>query len=106
MDGRRRTRQVVDLIDLDIERKSDVVPHQLEARIPEQMLDVPFGAGEEIIRAENVLPGRHKALAQMRAEEACAAGHQYALYRVASHASSLNFRNGAVACQTVRASLD
>ena len=38
VDGRGRTSQIVDLVDLDIERESHIVTHQLEARIADQML--------------------------------------------------------------------
>jgi hypothetical protein len=47
--GRGRAGQVVDLVDLDVQRDRHVVPHQLEARVVEQVLDVVLGAGEEVV---------------------------------------------------------
>ena len=40
VNGRGRAGEVVDLVDLDVEREGDVVAHQLEARMAEQMVDV------------------------------------------------------------------
>jgi hypothetical protein len=40
VDGAGRAGQVVDLVHLDIQRKGDVVAHQLEARVVEQVGDV------------------------------------------------------------------
>ena len=40
VDGRGRAGEVVDLVDLDIERKGDVVAHHLESGVAEQVLDV------------------------------------------------------------------
>ena len=40
------------------------------------MRDVRFLAGEEIIQADNVMPARDQAIAQMRTEKSGAAGHQ------------------------------
>ena len=59
---RSRTREIVDLIDLDIERKGDVVPNQLEMRMSDQVLNVTPGSGEEIVQAENDSPFRQKTL--------------------------------------------
>ena len=56
VDRRGRAGQIVDLVDLDKERKGHVVAHELEARIAEEMLDVLLGAGEKIVEAENFVP--------------------------------------------------
>ena len=40
VDRRGRAGEVVDLVDLDVEREGHVVAHQLEARVAEQMRDV------------------------------------------------------------------
>ena len=58
VDRRRRARKIVDFVDLDIERKRDVMSHQFEARIIRQMRDVRFCAGEEIVHAQYVMSGR------------------------------------------------
>ena len=55
MNRRCRTGQVVDFVDLDIERESHIVAHQLEVRVIEQVNDVVFAAGEEVIDADDVV---------------------------------------------------
>ncbi len=40
VDRRCRARQIVNFVDLNIERQRDVAPHHFEARIGQQMLDV------------------------------------------------------------------
>ena len=44
--------QIVDLVDLDIERKRHVVAQQLEAMVIEDAVDIAPRAGEEIIGAD------------------------------------------------------
>ena len=78
MNGRCRARQVVDLIHFDIEREGHIVAHQLEVRVIEQMGDVVLDAGEEIVKADDVVTVVQQALAEMRAEEAGAAGDERA----------------------------
>jgi hypothetical protein len=51
VDGRCRTREIVDFIDLDVERKGHIVPDQLEALVPDQILDIAPCACEKIIHA-------------------------------------------------------
>ena len=77
VDGRGRAGEIVDFIDLDIEREGHVVTHELEARVAEQVLDVALGAGEKIIDADDVVAVGDQAIAEMRAEKAGAAGYQY-----------------------------
>ena len=82
MDRRGGTGEVVDLVNLDIERKGHVVAHQLEARVPDQMLDIASRAGEEIVGAEHLVAARQQTLAKMRAEKASAAGDENSLVRM------------------------
>jgi hypothetical protein len=70
VDRRGRTGEVVDLVDLDIEREGHVVTHQLEARIVEARHDVLLGAGEVVVDAQHVVARRQQTLAEMRTEEA------------------------------------
>ena len=74
VDRRGRAGQVVDLVDLDVEREGDVVAHQLEVRVVQQVDDVVLGAGEEVVDAQHVVAVGQQAVAQVRAEEAGAAG--------------------------------
>ena len=78
--GRGRAGQVVDLVDLDIERKRDVVAHQLEPRMTDEMREVVLVAGEEVVHAEDVVARRQQALAKMRAQEAGPAGDEDSLH--------------------------
>jgi hypothetical protein len=54
VNGRRWAGKVVDLVDLDIERKRDVVPHELEVMVIEQMLDITSRSGKEIVDTYDV----------------------------------------------------
>ena len=51
MNWRGRACQIVDLIDLDIERKRHVVTDQFKMFVVEQVLDIPPVTGEEIVDA-------------------------------------------------------
>jgi hypothetical protein len=71
-----RAGQVVDLVDLDIERKGHVVAHQLEVRAFQQMGDVVLGPGEEVVETNHVVAFGEQTLAEVAAEEAGAAGNE------------------------------
>jgi len=75
---RCRTRQVVDHVHLDIEREGHIVTHPLKVRVVEQMGDVVLGAGEEVVEADDIMTIVQQAVAEMRAEEAGAAGDERA----------------------------
>jgi hypothetical protein len=79
VDGAGRAGQVVDLVHLDKQRKGDVVAHQLEAGVVEQVRDVVLGAGEEVVDTEHVVPFGQQAVAQVAAQKAGAAGDEDAL---------------------------
>ena len=53
-----------------------VVPLQLEIRVAKQVRDVAFGARVEVVHAQHVMPCFDQPVAQVRAEETRAAGHQ------------------------------
>jgi hypothetical protein len=57
--------EIINPVDFDIERKCHVVPEQLEPRLHEQMSDVLFIAGEEIIHTKNVMPLGEQSFGQM-----------------------------------------
>jgi hypothetical protein len=42
------------LVDLDVERKGHVVPHELEVMVVEQMIDIALRTGEEVVNAYDV----------------------------------------------------
>ena len=69
------TREVIDFVDLNVERECYVVPRQFETLVIEKMLDILAGTGEKVIDAENVSAPREQPLAKMRAEKSRPAGH-------------------------------
>lgn len=90
MDRRGRAGEVVDLVDLDIERKGHVMAHELEPGMVVQVLDVALGAGKEVVGADHLMPLFKQAVGQVRAEETGAAGDQDAFAGVvkAGHGKS------------------
>ena len=78
MDRRGRTGQVVDFIHLDVQRESDVVPHEFETLVLHQRQDIGLGAGEQIIGANDVMPLIEQDLAEVRTEKTGAAGNENA----------------------------
>ena len=76
MNRRGGTRQIIDFIDLKVERKGHIVADQFEFRVVQQMADVPLAAGVEIIDADHVVAFFEQPFAEMGAEKAAAAGHQ------------------------------
>jgi hypothetical protein len=69
VDGRGRASQIVDLIDFDVEGERHVVPDQLEALVPDQMVDVRLGAGEEIVDADDVVARCDQPITEVGAEK-------------------------------------
>ena len=82
VDGRRRAREIEDLVDLDEERVGDVVAQELEALVVEEVLDVASGAGEEIVDAEHLVAALEQPVGEVRPEEACSAGNQNSSFKV------------------------
>ncbi len=87
MDGRGRAGQVVDLVHLHVKGEGDVVAHQLEVGVVEQVGDVVLGAGEEVINADDVMAVGEEAFAQVAAQEAGAAGDEDAFAQRVVHVS-------------------
>jgi len=69
MHRRSRARQVVDLVDLDVERQRDVVADEFEPGMVDQVLDVVLAAGEEVVGADDMMAAFDQAVAQVAAEE-------------------------------------
>jgi hypothetical protein len=82
MDRRRRTGKIVDLVDLEIDRKRHVVPDELEMLVIEQGLDVRATAGKEIVKTNNICAAGQQALTQMRTEKSGTAGDKDALLQM------------------------
>ena len=75
MAGGGRTGQVVDLVHFQVDRQDDVVADQLEVGLSQQVADVGFLAGEEVIQADHVVSLADELFAEMGAEKAGPAGH-------------------------------
>src|SRR5690606_2399767 len=61
---------------LDEQRKGHVVAHELEPGVPGEVLDVPFGPGEQVVDAEHLVSVGQQAVDQVRSEKARAAGDE------------------------------
>ncbi len=81
MDGGGGARQVVDPVHLDVERPGDVVAHELEQRVADEVGDVLPAGGEEVVDAQDLVSPRQQPLAQVRSDEPGAAGDQYPFHR-------------------------
>ena len=69
VDGGCRAGEVIDLVHLHIEREGDIMPQKLKAWKAEQMVDIAFCSGEEIIDANNLVAVGKQPVAEMRAQE-------------------------------------
>jgi hypothetical protein len=67
VDGRCGACEVVNFIDFDVKRKTDVVAHQFKARIGEKGENVRFASRKKIIDAQNVIPFSEKPFTQVGA---------------------------------------
>jgi hypothetical protein len=70
------TGQIVDLVDLYVEREDHIVAHRHEARMREAVGDVLFQAPIVVVDAYNLVAIPEQPLAEMRADKARAARHQ------------------------------
>jgi uncharacterized protein (UPF0210 family) len=66
---RRRTRQVVDLIDLHIKREGNVVAKEFKIGIPYQRSDISLGPRIEIVDTEDIVSILEETLAEMGAQK-------------------------------------
>ncbi len=57
-DRRGRAREVVDLVDLDVQREGHVVPHDLEARVVAQVREVGPRPGVEVVHDQDLVTRR------------------------------------------------
>jgi hypothetical protein len=59
-----------------MQRMRDVMAFQLEARMADPAFDILSPPREEIVDADDIVPTRHQAVAQMRAEKAGTSGNE------------------------------
>src|SRR5215468_9517033 len=76
VNGRSWTSQIENFIDFDVERETNVMAHQLEARIRQQMMHVASRPGVEIIDAQNLIAAFQQAIAKVRSNKSSSAGDE------------------------------
>src|SRR5215468_973814 len=69
VNGRSRAGQIENFIDFDVERETNVMAHQLEARIRQQMMHLASGPGVEIINAQNFVAAFQQPIATVRSNK-------------------------------------
>jgi len=79
VDRRGGAGEVVDPVDLHIEREADIVAHQLETWVLAQRDDVAAGAGEKVVDAQHLVAVGQQPLTEMRAQKSGAAGYEYSV---------------------------
>jgi hypothetical protein len=72
--------EIVNLVDFERDRMRDVMPHELEVGLAEQMVDVRLLAGEEVVEANHIMPLADEPLTNMRPQKPGAPGHQNTFY--------------------------
>jgi hypothetical protein len=92
VNGRSRAGEIVDLVDLQIDRECHVVADKLEALVINQMLYVASGAGEEVVEADDLRALSQQAFAEVRAQKTGPTGHQYTLRKMHWPAQSLDLQ--------------
>lgn len=79
VDRTRRAGEIVDLVYLDVERKADVLPHELKPRVADEVIEITLVAGEQVVDTKNFVAALEQAVDQVRAEESSPAGHEDAI---------------------------
>jgi hypothetical protein len=75
VNGRSRTRQIVNLIDLHIKRKGNVVTKEFKIGISDQMSDISLGPRIEIVHTEDIVSILEETLAEMGTQKPRPSGH-------------------------------
>src|SRR5262249_61891505 len=76
VNGRSWAGKIENFIDFDVEREANVMAHQLESRIRQQMMHVASGPGVEIIDAQNFVAAFQQAIAKVRSDKSGSAGDE------------------------------
>ena len=74
---RCRTGEVVYLIDLGVIFPYHIMPHKFKIFIIEQLVYIFLGAGEKIVKTDNLIARLHKTPAKMRADKSRSSGNKY-----------------------------
>ncbi len=65
MNGRRRASEIEDPIDFKVDWMDDIMANEFEARMAEQVPNVLFVAGKEVVEANDVITLRDQPITQM-----------------------------------------
>jgi hypothetical protein len=76
VNGRGRAGQIVDPVHLQEYRLDDVMADELEIRSLQERLDIPLGAREQIIQAQNPGAALEQRITEMTADKACASRYK------------------------------
>jgi len=77
MYGGSGTGQVVYLINLQENGFYQIMTYQFKIGFFNEMADVPLGAGEEIVKAQNVMPFLNQSITEVGTQKAGPPGHKY-----------------------------
>ena len=78
MHRRSRAGQIVDLVDLHVEREGHVMAHEFEAGMVVQVIDVALVASEKVIETQHLVTLRQQTIDQVRADEPRTPRHENA----------------------------
>src|SRR5579884_140561 len=76
MNRRGETSEVVDRLNLEVDRVNDIMPNRFEPGMLKERFYVPPRACEVVVERENLMPFHKKGLAEMRTEKPGAACDQ------------------------------
>ena len=79
VDRRGGAGEIIDVVDFHVEGERHVVTQGFEPGFVQEMFDVSAPPGEVVVDAEHLVAQRQQTVAQMRANEASAAGDQNSL---------------------------
>lgn len=66
---------VEDAVNLKVDGEGDVVPYQLEPGMVQKVFNISFCAGEEVVKANDVVTLIDEPVDKVRAKKACATRH-------------------------------
>jgi hypothetical protein len=72
--GRSGAGEVVDLINLQLKRVNNIVAHELEIRVVEQVLDIRLTPSKEVVHTDDFVPLKEEPFREMGAEKSGSAG--------------------------------
>ena len=75
MDWRGGAGEVVDLLGFQQDGLGDVVAHQFETVVADEVAEVLFVAGEEVVEADHFVAFFEQCVAEVGAQESCGSGH-------------------------------